>query len=177
MPEGPGGPSDQPADGEDEGGRLARVLQARRETLERLAARGITPFALGFHKDADAADVLREFDGLGAGEESGEVRSVAGRIVLFRRHGALTFVVIRDRSGGLQLFCSRAAMEPEAWALLDDLDLGDIVGATGPVVRTKRGELSVQPTTLTLLTKSLRPPPEKWAGLRDPELKLRRRYV
>src|SRR6266511_21840 len=162
---------------EKEGSRLDRVLAARRETLDRLRERGVAPFALSFAKDADAARILREFDALAPGEETGAVRSVAGRIVLVRRHGGLAFVIIRDRTGDLQLFCSQDAMPGESWALLDDLDLGDIVGATGPVVRTKRGEISVKPTTLTLLTKSLRPPPEKWHGIKDPELKVRRRYV
>jgi lysyl-tRNA synthetase, class II len=181
MPDGPGGteapPGARDTDTEDERGRLARVLDARRATLDRLRERGVAPFALRFDKDADAAEVTAEFGGLEPGEESRQVRSVAGRIVRLRRHGALAFVVIRDRSGDLQLFCSSEAMDPPSWALLDDLDLGDIVGATGPVVRTNRGEISVRPTTLVLLTKSLMPPPEKWAGIRDPELKLRRRYV
>ena len=82
---------------------------------------------------------------------------MAGRIVLLRRHGGVVFVTIRDRSGDLQLFCSRNAMPTGSWTLLDDLDLGDIVGAVGPVVKTKRGEVSVKPTELTLLTKSLPP--------------------
>src|SRR5437773_1562289 len=107
MPDPPGGPPGPPGDGEDERGRLAKVLAARRETLDHLRDRGVQPFALNFHKDAEAADVLKEFDGLAPGEESAEVRSVAGRIVLLRRHGALAFAVIRDRTGDLQLFCSK----------------------------------------------------------------------
>ncbi len=157
---------------------MAAVLAARRETLDQLQERGVPAFALRFDKDADAADVLREFsDTLQPEDETDQIRRVAGRIVLLRRLGGVAFVVIRDRSGDLQLFCSRDAMSGDSWALLDDLDLGDIVGAVGPVVRTKRGEISVKPTELVLLTKSLRPPPEKWAGIRDPELKVRRRYV
>jgi lysyl-tRNA synthetase class 2 len=175
----PDSPAEPPSDGsgEEERGRLAKVLAARRETLERLLGRGVPPFALNFAKDADAANVLREFDALAPGEETDEVRSVAGRIVLLRRHGGVAFVVIRDRSGDLQLFCSKDSMDADSWTLLDDLDLGDIVGATGPAVKTKRGEVSVKPASLVLLTKSLQPPPEKWAGIRDPELKVRRRYV
>jgi lysyl-tRNA synthetase, class II len=172
MPEPP-----EDEDQEQEGGRLAAVLAARRESLARLQDRGVPAFALRFDKDADAADILREFGDLEPAQETDQRRSVAGRIVLLRRHGGVAFVVIRDRSGDLQLFCSRDAMDDESWALLDDLDLGDIVGATGPVVKTKRGEVSVKPSALTLLTKSMRPPPEKWAGIRDPELKLRRRYL
>src|SRR5438309_9599163 len=84
------GPRDRWPEG---AGRLAAVLAARRETLERLRARGVEPFALGFEKDADAADVHREFAGLAPGEETDRVLSVAGRIVLFRRHGRVAFVV------------------------------------------------------------------------------------
>src|SRR4051812_11751221 len=185
MPEPPeeDGPAEDQASGSeeespDERGRLAAVVAARRETLQRLEERGVPAFALNFDKDADAADIVAEFDeALKPGDETDAVKSVAGRIVLLRRQGGVAFVVIRDRSGDIQLFCSRDAMDEGSWALLDDLDLGDIVGAVGPVVRTKRGEVSVKPTTLTLLTKSMRPPPEKWAGIRDPELKVRRRYL
>ncbi|HEY7283432.1 MAG TPA: amino acid--tRNA ligase-related protein, partial [Actinomycetota bacterium] len=180
MPEPPpedGTPGDQTSE-EEERGRLAAVLAARRDTLHRLDGRGVPAFALRFDKDTDAADILREFsDSLQPEDETDQVRRVAGRIVMLRRLGGVAFVVIRDRSGDLQLFCSRDAMSEDSWALLEDLDLGDIVGAVGPVVKTKRGEVSVKPTELTLLTKSMRPPPEKWAGIRDPELKVRRRYL
>src|SRR5689334_19815395 len=138
MPEPPGngGPGEGPPDDDDrERGRLAAVMAARRDTLGRLRERGVPAFALNFDKDADAADVVREFDDrLQPEDETDEIRRVAGRVVLLRRHGGVAFVVIRDRSGDLQLFCSRDAMPEDAWALLDDLDLGDIVGAVGPVV-------------------------------------------
>jgi lysyl-tRNA synthetase, class II len=161
----------------DEGGRLQHVVAARHESLERLRGKGIEPFALGFDKDADVADVVAEFGGLQPGDESGARRSLAGRVVLLRRHGKVAFVVIRDRSGDLQLFLTDDTLPAEGWGLLDELNLGDIVGATGQVVRTRRGELSLQADRLVLLTKSLRPPPEKWKGIQDPELKVRLRPV
>jgi lysyl-tRNA synthetase class 2 len=160
-----------------EGSRGDQVLAARRESLERLRDRGVEPFALRFDKDADAAEVHREFDGIEPGAETGQIRSVAGRIVLDRRHGRLAFLQVRDRSGDLQLFCSEDAMDVESWKLLEDLDLGDIVGATGEVVKTKRGELSLKVSSLAVLSKALRPLPEKWHGLKDPELRIRRRYL
>ena len=163
---------------DEQQGRGEAVLAARREALQRLRDRGVDPFALRFDKDADAADVRAEFDeALESGGESGVTRSLAGRIVLQRRHGKLAFLQIRDRSGDIQLFCSQEAMDGESWQLLDDLDHGDIVGATGEVVKTKRGELSLKVQQLALLSKSLRPPPEKWHGLKDPDLKIRRRYL
>jgi lysyl-tRNA synthetase class 2 len=158
-------------------GRGEQVVAARREALERLRSRGVDPYALGFDKGADAADVHREFDAIEPEAGTGAQRSVAGRIVLLRRHGGVAFAQLRDRSGDLQLFFSQDAMRPEDWSLLEDLDLFDIVGAAGEVVKTKRGELSLKVSRLVLLTKSLRPPPEKFHGIKDPDLKLRRRYL
>jgi lysyl-tRNA synthetase class 2 len=158
-------------------GRGEQVLAARREALERLRARGVEPYALRFDKDADAADVVREFGDIETGAETGALRSLAGRIVLLRRHGKLTFAQLRDRSGDIQLFLTDDALDDDSRQLLDDVDLGDIVGATGEVVKTRRGELSLKVNRLVLLSKALRPPPEKWHGLKDPELKIRRRYL
>jgi lysyl-tRNA synthetase, class II len=164
---------------DDQGPREHDVIAARRESAERLAAQGISPFALAFPQDTWAADLRAEFpDGmLATGEESDRTAAVAGRVVLARRHGKLSFLVIRDRTGDLQLFCEQASMTEAGYALLEEIDLGDIVGATGRVVRTKRGELSLKVETLTLLTKALRPLPEKWHGLKDPDLQQRRRYL
>ncbi|MDP9341313.1 MAG: lysine--tRNA ligase [Actinomycetota bacterium] len=172
MPE-PRGPEPE----ESTTGRLQQVQAARLETLERLRRSGIEPFALGFDKDTDVADVIAEHGHIEPGAETGERRSLAGRVVLVRRHGKLAFVVIRDRSGDLQLFLSEDTLDPGGWALLDEINLGDIVGATGEVVKTRKGELSLKADRLVMLTKSLRPPPEKWKGIQDPELKIRQRYV
>jgi len=158
--------------------REAEILAGRRASLQRLREMGITPFALGFEVDAHAADLRSEFpDGvLAAGQESDRRAAVAGRVVFARRHGKITFLVIRDRTGDLQLLCERMTMG-EGYALLEDVDLGDIVGATGHVVRTNRGELSLRTDVLTMLTKAVRPLPERWHGLRDPDLQQRRRYL
>jgi lysyl-tRNA synthetase class 2 len=162
----------------DEGGREGEILRARRESLERLRAAGIDPFALRFTPDAHTADLVAEFDGrLEPGAESDRRATVAGRVVLARRMGKLTFLVLRDLTGDLQLFCDRATLDETSRSLLDEVDLGDIVGAHGHVIRTKRGELSLKVRTLTMLTKALRPLPEKWHGLRDPDLQQRRRYL
>jgi lysyl-tRNA synthetase class 2 len=157
--------------------REAEVLRARRESLERLRETGIEPFAMGFDVSANAADLLAEFEGRLENEEESDRRaSVAGRVVLARRHGKLTFLVIRDRTGDLQLFCEETTLGA-GYGLLEEIDLGDIVGATGHVVRTRRGELSLKVDSLTMLTKALRPLPEKWHGLQDPDLQQRRRYL
>ncbi|MEA2550243.1 MAG: lysyl-tRNA synthetase, class, partial [Actinomycetota bacterium] len=158
--------------------REDEVLRARRESLERLRSSGVEPFAVEFPQDTHAADIHTEFpDGVLANEETSARRAtVAGRVVLARRHGKLTFLVIRDRTGDLQLFCEEASMGT-GYALLDEVDLGDIVGATGVVVRTRRGEISLKTDTVSMLTKALRPLPEKWHGLKDPDLQQRRRFL
>ncbi|MDP9297177.1 MAG: lysine--tRNA ligase [Actinomycetota bacterium] len=175
MSDGPAG--GVPADPEATS-REAEVLAARRASLERLRETGVEPFATGFDVDAHAADLRIEFpeETLAPGEESDRRAAVAGRVVLARRHGRLTFLVIRDRTGDLQLLCEQTTMG-EGYALLDEVDLGDIVGATGRVMRTKRGELSLKTDALTMLTKAMRPLPEKWHGLKDPDLQQRRRYL
>src|SRR5438105_1562774 len=129
---------------EDARGRLEEALAARRAKLERLRERGIEPFALGFEPDRSFLEVRDAFGDLPPGSESGERVRVAGRVMLLRRHGKLTFATLRDRGADLQLFLTQHALGPDGYALVDDLDLGDIVGAEGEVVTTKRGELSVK---------------------------------
>jgi lysyl-tRNA synthetase class 2 len=162
-------------DGEGRG-RLEQALGARRESLKRLRDSGIEPFALSFAPSAQARGLHDRFDHLPPGAESGEDVAVAGRIVLIRRHGKVSFFTLRDATGDLQLFLTEETMG-DGYRVLEELDLGDIVGAEGEVVKTKRGELSVQVRRLTVLTKALRPLPEKFHGLRDPEARVRRRYL
>ena len=102
---------------------------------------------------------------------------VAGRLVAIRDQGKIVFLVLRDATGDLQLFCRVNVLGEEAFAAVKELDLGDWVGAVGTVLRTRRGELSVAPTEVTLLSKSLRPLPEKFHGLTDTETRYRQRYV
>jgi lysyl-tRNA synthetase class 2 len=165
-------------DGPEEGaGRLEQALQARRAKLDRLRERGIEPFALSFQPDRSLREIRDAFAGLDPGAETDERVRVAGRVVLLRRHGKLSFATIRDRDTDLQLFLTEESLGEDGYALVEDLDLGDIVGAEGEVVTTKRGELSVRAVRLTLLTKALRPMPEKWHGLKDPDVQQRQRYL
>ena len=172
-------------DDRDEQGssREAEILAARRESLARLADAGMDPFALtletalGVAEPDAIAGIHREFGDLAPGTTGDAGRTVAGRIVQRRDMGKLKFLVIRDRTGDIQLFCNAKAMDPAAFALLDEADLGDIVAAGGPVGMTKKGELSIFVERWAMLTKSLRPLPEKWHGLKDPDLQQRRRYL
>jgi lysyl-tRNA synthetase class 2 len=142
----------------EEGFREREVLKARRETLERLRAKGIEPFALNLESalgvpEPDRIEAIREeFSELGPGEVRDAVRTVAGRVVLRRDMGKLMFVVVRDRSGDLQLVASATDTDPGSFELLGDVDLGDIVGATGRLGTTKKGELSIFVERVAILT-------------------------
>jgi lysyl-tRNA synthetase class 2 len=168
------GPAGSPPEGAT--GRLQEALAARREKLERLRAKGIEPFARRFDPDATLAEVRDRHADLAAGQETTDRVRVAGRIVLLRRHGGSSFATLRDATGDLQLFLRRDELG-EGYELVNDLDLGDVVGAEGVVMSTKKGELSVKADGLTLLTKALRPMPEKFHGLRDPDARIRQRYL
>lgn len=149
----------------------------RREKLDALRARGVEPYLDRFEVSAGAADLTARYAELGDGEETGDVVSVAGRLIAKRDQGKLAFLVLRDGSGEIQLFCRVNVLGEAGFSAVTDLDVGDWVGAKGNVLRTRRGELSVQPTEVTLLSKSLRPLPEKFHGLSDTETRYRQRYV
>ena len=124
-----------------------------------------------------AADLLVRYEGLANEESASETVTVGGRVVAKRGQGKIMFLVLRDPSADIQLFCRVNDVEEESWATLKKLDLGDIIQATGVVTRTKRGELSVAPRDLKLLSKAVRPLPEKFHGLSDKETRYRQRYV
>ena len=122
-------------------------------------------------------DIETKYADLEAGEDTDDVVSIGGRIMAKRGQGKIAFVVVRDTTAEIQLFCRINEMREEDWALLQDLDLGDIINVTGVIVRTKRGQLSIAPKRLTLLSKAVRPLPEKFHGLSDKETRYRQRYV
>jgi lysyl-tRNA synthetase, class II len=153
------------------------VEQARREKLARLRAAGIDPYPVGFTRTHTLAEVADGWDHLEAGEESGDVVRVAGRIVLKRSMGRLAFWTLRQGDDELQAMLTVQSLGQEAFDLAVDFDAGDWVGVEGPVVRTRRGELSVKATSVALLSKSLRPLPDKWKGLTDVEVRSRQREL
>ena len=164
---------------EESTGREREVLRTRRESRERLGDRA---FALNLEQalgvtEADTASSIREAFGRLAHDTIDEARrTVAGRIVLKRDMGKLAFLVLRDRSDDIQLVVNQDT-DPAGRELLAEVDLGDIVGATGRVGTTRKGELSIFVERLAMLTKALRPLPEKWHGLKDPELQQRQRSL
>jgi lysyl-tRNA synthetase class 2 len=130
-----------------------------------------------FDRTHTAAEVHEHWGFLEAGSETTDTVRVAGRLMLLRRQGKLTFATLRDGTGSVQLFVSRAEIGDAEHTAFDDLDLGDWVGATGTVMKTKKGELSVNVREFVLLAKALRPLPEKWHGLSDVDTRFRQRYV
>lgn len=148
----------------------------RRLRRKDLIAQGINPYPIESHVTAHAADIEEKHAGLADGEDSDDVVTVAGRIRALRNQGKIAFIVLEDVTGQIQLFCRINGLG-DSWPLIAKLDLGDIIEATGPVVRTRRGQLSVAPTALRLLAKALRPLPEKFHGLTDREVRYRQRYV
>jgi lysyl-tRNA synthetase, class II len=152
---------------------LPAVMRDRREKLDRLRAAGIDPYARGFlpTHSTDAAKAL-----LGDAERTDPV-SVAGRLMVKRLQGGVVFADLQDGRGRIQLMANRNILGDEDFARFVDLDAGDIIGVTGPVFRTRRGEITIEFHSFRLLTKSLRPLPEKWHGLKDLEIRYRQRYV
>ncbi len=156
---------------------LAALIDERLGEVDEMRASGREPWPVGFRPDTLSVSIHERFADLEPESDTGEVVSVAGRIVNLRRMGNLVFAVIRDRGGDIQLFIPKQAVGPEAFAELKGWHTGDIVGATGEVVCTKRGEISVKPSEAHLVSKALRPLPDKWHGLKDSEQRARRRYV
>jgi lysyl-tRNA synthetase, class II len=153
------------------------LIRRRAEKLEAWRRRGVQPFGGRFpvtHRSGDLQARLREApdDDL---KSAGQV-NLAGRVIGLRDHGKSCFADLLDQSGRIQLY-ARADSLGEQYALFTDLDVGDFVGVTGELFRTRKGELSVAVKQFELLAKSLRPLPEKWHGLKDVETRYRQRYV
>ena len=157
------------------------LIQNRIEKMERFRARNDEPFKYVFERSCRIGQARAAFEGAEAGAEDPETIdipvSVAGRITAFRDQGKVAFADLRDESGKIQLFLRLNTLGEELYEHLRDLDIGDFLGVTGNVFRTRRGEISIRADSYTLLTKSLRPLPEKYHGLTDVETRYRQRYL
>src|SRR5574344_319895 len=167
------------------------IRQQRMQKLSDLADKGINPYPYSYKKDIQAAQLQEKYKDLAAGEETEDSYSVAGRVMVIRNSGM--FIDLVDDSGKIQIFSHKENLNPDQIALLKLIDLGDIVGFTGTVRRTPRGELTIKAKDLTLLSKSLRPLPNKHLSeekskeleektgkvykLTDMETKYRQRYI
>ena len=166
--------ADQTKTGENNTNDERAQRRARRKAL---IDAGVNPYPIASEVTAHAGQLEKDYASLPDGEDTQDVVSVAGRIRALRRQGKVAFIVLEDVTGQIQLFCRVNDLGEEGWGLLRQLDLGDIIDATGRVLRTRRGQLSIAPTKLALLSKSLRPLPEKFHGLTDREVRYRQRYV
>lgn len=159
---------------------LEEIRQARLSKVESIRVRGGNPFAYSFaqtHKCADLIETYREL-GTGQEDEQGTIVSVAGRIMLKRVFGSLAFFSLRDGTGGVQLYLDKGRMGGEVFDEVKELvDAGDIVGVTGTMKRTEKGELSVYVSSWEMLTKSILPLPDKFHGLQDVDKRYRQRHL
>jgi lysyl-tRNA synthetase class 2 len=158
---------------------LSEQIQVRREKLLKLKAEGFPTYPNDFRVSHVSAEILTRFGGL-VGDQLKELGSnfaLAGRIMAIRIMGKASFFHIQDRQGRVQVYARQDRLGEESYQLFRTFDLGDIVGVEGSLFRTKTGELTVEAHTLRLLSKCLRPLPEKWHGLADVETRYRQRYV
>lgn len=147
-------------------------MVVRRQKLARLQELGVDPWGQAFPVSHALADIRARFD-----ELEGQPVTVAGRLMTIRGHGKASFADLQDQSGRLQIYVRADNVGPDQYEVWKLLDLGDLVGVEGTVFRTRRGEMSIEVQRLTVLAKALRPLPAKYHGLRDVDLRYRRRYL
>ncbi|MDQ0233310.1 lysine--tRNA ligase [Metabacillus malikii] len=154
-------------------------LRVRREKLHNLRESGLDPFGKRFERTHQSQEIVKRYNEMSKDDlDSQEIQvTIAGRIMTKRGKGKAGFAHIQDLSGQIQIYVRKDAVGEEAYELFTTADLGDIVGVTGNVFKTKVGELSIKVSTFELLTKSLRPLPDKFHGLKDIEQRYRQRYV
>ena len=149
----------------------------RLQKLQDMQSKGALAFGSAFERTHSLAELSQKFESLDSGEYSNESVTVAGRIIAKRGHGKASFGNLRDGSGDFQYYANINDIGETAYQSLLSTDVGDFIGITGPVFRTKRGELSVKLESYTFLSKALNPLPEKYHGLQDKEMRYRQRYL
>lgn len=157
--------------------KFAEIVGERRRKRDTLRENGIDPYPVGVAVTDTIADVRRRFPDLDAGAETGETVTVAGRVMSRRLLGKISFLVLREDGHDVQLVLLNAALDTSSLTVVDLLDAGDWVAATGEVISSKTGELSVRPVNVTILAKGVRPLPDKWHGLNDVEQRFRQREL
>ncbi len=177
----PGGSAeaDGPADDPEllSGSGLAAERAKRFAKIDAQREAGHNPYPYRFDRSHTLAEIRADHGSLVPGVETEVAVAVAGRAMLIREQGKLIFATMRDRSGEIQLFVSKAVVGDEAFASFGQLDLGDWVGAHGTVMTTRKGELSIRVERFELLAKTVRPLPDKWKGLTDTDTRFRQRYA
>ena len=154
------------------------LIRQRITKLERLRALGIDPYPSRFHRTHTAAEAMALWEAhMATGSTAPPTITLAGRLIAMRSLGRLSFGVLRDGSDQMQVSFQRDILGEDRYGLLKELDLGDFIGIEGTLYTTRTGEVTVQTDHLTILAKALRPPPEKWHGLKDVEQRYRQRYL
>jgi lysyl-tRNA synthetase class 2 len=159
------------------GSGLAAEKAKRLDKIESLRTAGINPYPYRFDRTHTLGELRELYGSLAPGTETDHRVAVAGRMMLRRTQGKLIFATLLDREGDLQLFVSKGVIGDDAFAAFGELDLGDWVGVEGTVMTTRNGELSVKAERVELLAKAVRPMPDKWHGLTDPDTRFRQRYA
>ena len=164
---------------EELGSTEREIVAQRVRKAEELKKLGVNPFGNGHAPTALARDVLDRYGDAPAEEIAKDPGSwsIAGRVLALRSFGKAAFLRVRDRSAEIQVWVKKDKVGDASFEVFKLLDVGDVVAAEGPATRTKTGELTVEAARFTILTKSIRPLPEKWHGLTDVEERYRRRYV
>ena len=152
-------------------------IEVRKAKRAAMIEAGENPYGHAFDYSHHAADIEASYSQLEDGESTEDAVRMCGRIMAKRVQGKVSFFTMRDSTGEIQLFCRINVLGEDAYAQLKDLDVGDWVGVWGTVMKTRRGQLSVAVERYELLSKSLRPLPEKFHGLADKEIRYRQRYV
>jgi lysyl-tRNA synthetase class 2 len=159
------------------GSGLAAEKAKRLDKIQALRDSGTNPYPYRFDRSHGLDQLRDEFGDLEAGTETDQRVAVAGRMMLRRKQGKLIFATLLDRGGQVQLFVSKSVVGDDLFAAFDDLDLGDWLGVEGTVMTTRNGELSVKVDCVELLSKAVRPMPDKWHGLTDTDTRFRQRYA
>ena len=155
----------------------AEVIKSKRFNLEYFREKNNEPYKYSFERTGSVNEILGAHAELSGETEGASEQSAAGRLVSIRSHGKSAFAHIKDFSGKIQIYVKKDAVGDEAYEDFKKLDTGDIVGVKGRVFRTRTGELTIKAASVTLLTKSLLPMPEKFHGLKDKEIRYRKRYL
>ena len=169
-------PTDLTSEDQSSGG-LEAERQRRIAAIQSMRDSGVNPYPHRFDRTHQLGEIRASHGSLEPGTETTDEVTVAGRIMLKRDQGKLIFCTLRDRSSDIQLFVSKSVVGDDAFDAINTFNLGDWVGVTGTVMTTRKGELSVKVERFELLSKSVRPMPDKWHGITDPDTRFRQRYA
>ncbi len=167
--------SDTPKD--PKAAQTSSLTEVRAQKIQDLEKAGIPAYSVGFVPGVNSLQFKDKFGNCESFDDSEEAFSMAGRIMAMRVLGKSTFLRLRDAVGDFQAYLAREVLGAEAYTLIKKLDIGDIIGVRGKPFKTRTGELSILADEFQMLTKLLRPLPEKWHGLSDVETRYRQRYV